>query len=124
MTMPTGPVFIGFALVMMALLFLQLRTFRAFDQLIQHLYDHERERWVDLGRPLGYFWRPADEAIPLLAGLSARKSCLRAWLRAAPAWMPPDSEAARLLRFIRLSTLIWWVGLFFMAGVLFAAGQT
>ncbi len=51
-----------------------LARFRRIDAKIRYLYEHDRARWVQLGRPIGYFWRP-DEALPFFQSLYAR-DCL------------------------------------------------
>ena len=50
-----------------------LARFRRIDAKIRYLYEHDRDRWVQLGRPIGYFWRP-DEDLPFFQSFYARNS--------------------------------------------------
>lgn len=38
-----------------------IRTAVAFDRALQRLFETDREKWVDLDRPAGFFWWPGSE---------------------------------------------------------------
>lgn len=53
---------------------LWFRTARRFDRLLKQLYENDHDKWVKLGHPFGFFWRPKQEPVKFLESANARNS--------------------------------------------------
>ena len=111
------------SLPLVVLLAVKFRAFKTFDELMEKVFLHHRERWEQLGRPIGYFWRPDDDT-KTVAGVAARLPLTRAWLFRDPAWLPDDSPARLSLATWRVTTLLSWGGFLLLAGLAAAAAFT
>jgi hypothetical protein len=38
-----------------------IALFKRFDAMIRRIYDGDRDRWLELGGPTGYFWHPKEK---------------------------------------------------------------
>lgn len=100
-----------FSLVMVALVAVKFRSFKLWDELLELVYTHHRDRWEALGRPLGYFWRPDEKGVSTLGGMSARRRLTRQWLSEPPEWMPADGPERVKLAAWRLTLWASWGGI-------------
>lgn len=109
------------SLPLVLLLAVKFRAFKAFDELMEKVHVHHRDRWDALGRPIGYFWRPADGSVETMQGMAARMPLTRGWLFTDPPWMPEDSPARLSLATWRVTTFLSWGGFLLVAGLAAAA---
>ena len=50
-----------------------LKSFKLFDELMELVHRQHPEHWEELGRPIGYFWRPESPAVKTLPSMAARR---------------------------------------------------
>ena len=48
---------------------------RRVDSVIRKIYATDRNRWQELGRPTGFFWRP-EEKVPFVQSVGARNAIM------------------------------------------------
>ena len=92
-----------------------LTGFWAFHRLIRLEYVSYREQWEADGRPHSVFWVPRECMGPIYVRFGctqAMSRCSVAWLFKTPEWMRQDERAIRWVRWMRVSSLIWYVGVF------------
>ncbi len=94
-----------------------LVAFWTFDQLVRLEYHSYRTNWEADGKPHGFFFVPSE--IKTMGGLSvsfkssfAFHRCVFGWLFSTPEWAKGDAKARRLLFWMRVTVLIWNVGIF------------
>src|SRR5438093_6682820 len=76
----------------------------AMDSLIRREYELHHRDWEQDGRPIGWFFLPA-EARPFRSRFAFHFSTL-VWLFSTPQWIRTDATAAALLRRLRWSTFM------------------
>lgn len=103
--------FIPLTAALMGLLALNLRALKAFDELVEAVWENHRELWVEHGRPIGTFWRPEDPDVTLLSSLAARRRLRSGLMRTSPEWLPEDSPVHLKIATYRVTTLLGWGGL-------------
>jgi hypothetical protein len=103
--------FIPLSVALMGLLAMNLRALKAFDELVETIWEHHRELWVEQGRPIGTFWRPEDPDVKLISSLAARRRLRSGLMRTTPEWLPEDSPAHLKIATYRVTTVIGWGGL-------------
>ena len=103
--------FIPLSVALMVLLAMNLRALKAFDELVETLWEHHHELWIEQGRPIGTFWRPEDPDVKLLSSLAARRRLRSGLMRTTPTWFPEDSPVHLKLATYRVTTTIGWGGL-------------
>ena len=75
MTTLAVPIIVG--AIALLLCSLGLWLFLGFDAELRRLYNLDRRRWRDIGRPIGFLWMPERaEAAPLMDSMSARTGLL------------------------------------------------
>ena len=109
---------IVFSLVMAALVAVKLRSFKLWDELTELVYTRHRGRWDDLGKPLGYFWRPDEKGVSTFGGMTARRKLSKAWLSETPEWMPDGSPEQVKLAAWRVTFWASWGGIALVGVVL------
>jgi hypothetical protein len=109
-------------LPLMLLIAVKLRALKAFDDLMAAMHRLDEARWVALGRPIGYFWRPEDQAAKTVQGVRARRPILRQWLFSDPDWLAGDSPLRLPLATWRITTLLSWAGFGILAVLAALAG--
>jgi hypothetical protein len=103
-----------FILVLIVLTLSLMLGRRQFDDLIRHLHGSLPETWQEVGRPIGYFWRP-ESGVTWIEGTRARSLLVRTWLMTTPEWMVGPLQWK--LRVVRLSMVISYLG-YLVAGFL------
>lgn len=99
--------FLPFALlVSVCAVVLWFRTARRFDRLLKQLYSNDHEKWVKLGHPVGFFWRPKQEPIRFFESANARNSLVITFIFSG-ADHPGFSTTE--LRSFRQSVLQWFL---------------
>ena len=110
-TSPAMDPFIPLYVALMVLLAVNLRALKAFDELVETIWEHHRALWIAQGRPIGTFWRPEDPDIRLVSSLAARRRLRRGLMRTSPDWLPDDSPAHLKIATYRVVNLVGWGGL-------------
>ena len=100
-----------FSLVMIGLVAVKFRSFKLWDELMERIYTHHRARWEELGRPLGYFWRPDEKGISTLGGMASRRKLTGAWLAEVPDWMEEGGPEVVKLASWRITHWASWLGI-------------
>ncbi len=111
-----------FSLVMIALMAVKFRSFKLFDELLEHIHSAHPDQWEALGRPLGYFWRPDLPDVSTLHGMAARRRLTHAWLSATPDWMPEGGTEQVKLAAWRFTFWASWVGIAVVGAALAVLG--
>lgn len=86
-----------------------LFAFFNFDILVKIEYRKYKHEWNFDGKPRGFFWRPV-ESTWFSSSLAAQKLSFR-WLFKTPHWAHNDIEAMSRLKILRLSVIIFNVGI-------------
>ncbi|SKA92799.1 hypothetical protein SAMN02745166_01967 [Prosthecobacter debontii] len=90
---------VGFAFVVL--------SFLAFDSALRKLAQHHPERWIKLGKPIGFFWQP-KMPFKTVSGSVARTNLYNQWIHRPlidlVAEDLPINELTRMRRFSRIST--------------------
>jgi hypothetical protein len=79
-----------------------------FDRLVRLEYTRHHEEWISDGKPIGFFWIPADGST--FSGGLARSSLAMSWLVVAPKWVDEAPAAKRDLRRMRRLVFTSWIG--------------
>jgi hypothetical protein len=89
-----------------------LLAFRLFDRLVKIEYERHRSNWEEDGKPLGFFWTPAEgRNITMILGSSwARNVCCLAWLGGTPDWMRNEPKALKMVVWYRVLIALWMMG--------------
>ncbi|SRR6266487_164427 len=99
-------------LVISFLVLILLASFIMFDRLVYLEYEFYRKNWEADGKPHGIFWVPQELTsfggrIVKFRSTIASKKCAFVWLFATPNWVRENSDARRLLRWLRLLAGLW-----------------
>ncbi len=86
-----------------------LFAFFNFDVLVKIEHRKYRDEWNFDGKPRGFFWRPV-ESTWFSSSIAAQKLSLRLLFK-TPNWVHNDIEAMSRLKRLRLSVLIFNVGI-------------
>jgi len=80
--------------------------------LVRILYQNHREVWVQEGKPSGLIWLPPESPgyFQRLRSEFYGQRLASRWLFSTPDWMREDALALRLLKRMRVLTLVWNVG--------------
>jgi hypothetical protein len=78
--------------VALALIIGALFGFRRFDKMLDRIYRSDRERWLKLGGPTGYFWHP-NENLPFFRSTYARDVLFFGFMTAG--FKDPDQSSAK-----------------------------
>jgi hypothetical protein len=90
-----------------------LTGFWSFDRLVRLEYASYREQWEADGRPHGIFWVPREcmgQSYVRFGCTRAMNRCSIAWLFKTPEWMRQNGRALHWVWWMRVTTLIWYVG--------------
>ena len=91
-------------------------AFWTFDQLVRLEYHSYRTSWEADGKPHGFFFVPSESKAMggLMVSLKssfAFQYCVFSWLFSTPKWAKGDAKARGLLLWMRITVLIWNVGI-------------
>jgi len=93
-----------------------LVAFWTFDQLVRLEYHSYRMNWEADGKPYGFFFVPAEckargGLIVSFRSSFASHRCAFGWLFSTPQWVKDDAKAKRLLLWMRVTVIVWNVGI-------------
>ncbi len=114
---------ISFIIFLLLLPFL-IAAFIYFDKIVKIEYIHYKNNWEVDGKPYGYFWKPLETKSSLGIGLSLKSTyafyrCSLIWLFSTPEWLRNNAEASKYIKYLRISVLIWNIGVIIAAAIMF-----
>ena len=92
---------------------------RQFDDLMRHFHEHHHDAWIQLGKPIGFFWQP-EEAVTWAESTQARGKVFWTWMRTSPDWAVDALQWK--MRTVRLSVVFSYSG-FVISGVALMMSQ-
>jgi hypothetical protein len=101
---------IAICLVLVPLLIILLYGFVLFDRLVKTEYDQYRLLWAADGNPRGFFWRAERTGLFDIWGALSRTRLTYVWLFRTPPWIQASPLLKRWLNRMRLSILVWNIG--------------
>jgi hypothetical protein len=85
-------------------------SFISFDRLVRLQHREQHALWEADGRPIGFFWRPAEVGwLPpaiWTSGLAHNRLSM-VWIFETPDWVRESAPALRLIHDLRMGVLLW-----------------
>lgn len=93
-----------------------IASFVLFDRVLKHIKGGSETAWVELGKPIGFFWMPSKEASTISGGF-ARSALYANWSAGGRVNLPgADTAIARLQKSNQIAKAWFVLGLLHFLG--------
>lgn len=100
-----------------------LLSFVLFTRLVRFLHDRYPDEWIRVGKPVGFFWRPAEYRSWNLSDQwrsgFATNWASKVWVLRKPEWIKRSPDTERVFARFRAAVLIWYLVFFLMLLAIF-----